>query len=106
MGVRRIRAIGPHAGRIRLGCGGLARQRTAGRARAEWRVHGNATDPPDVELTCCTHERLARPVRERSLREAADWIERVGRFWNTSLDCLDAHLAAVQAADRLEKKEP
>src|SRR4030088_265696 len=39
------------------------------------------------------------------LREAADWIDRFRRFWNTSLDRLDAHLAAVQAAERLEKKE-
>src|SRR6266550_344258 len=39
------------------------------------------------------------------LREAADWIDRFGRFWNTSLDRLDAHLAAVQAAERLDKKD-
>lgn len=39
------------------------------------------------------------------LREAADWIDRFGRFWNTSLDRLDAYLAAVQAAERLDKKE-
>ena len=39
------------------------------------------------------------------LREAADWIDRFRRFWNTSLDRLDAHLAAVQAAERLDKKE-
>jgi DNA-binding transcriptional ArsR family regulator len=30
------------------------------------------------------------------LREAADWIERYRRFWDASLDRLDAHLAAVQ----------
>jgi DNA-binding transcriptional ArsR family regulator len=30
------------------------------------------------------------------LRDAADWIERYRRFWDTSLDRLDAHLAAVQ----------
>ena len=39
------------------------------------------------------------------LREAADWIDRVRRFWNVSLDRLDAHLAAVQAADGLDNKE-
>ncbi|MFI5836580.1 ArsR/SmtB family transcription factor [Micromonospora sp. NPDC051300] len=33
------------------------------------------------------------------LREAADWIERYRRFWDTSLTRLDAHLAAVQAAE-------
>jgi len=32
------------------------------------------------------------------LREAADWIERYRRFWDSSLTRLDAHLAAVQAA--------
>lgn len=39
------------------------------------------------------------------LREAADWINRFGGFWNTSLDHLDVHLAAVQAADSLDKEE-
>jgi DNA-binding transcriptional ArsR family regulator len=34
------------------------------------------------------------------LREAADWIERYRRFWDSSLTRLDAHLAAVQAAGR------
>lgn len=34
------------------------------------------------------------------LREAADWIERYRKFWDTSLTRLDAHLAAVQAAER------
>ncbi|KAA1422999.1 winged helix-turn-helix transcriptional regulator [Mumia zhuanghuii] len=34
-----------------------------------------------------------------SMRDAADWIERYRRFWDASLDRLDAHLAAVQAAD-------
>jgi len=34
------------------------------------------------------------------LREAADWIERYRRFWDSSLTRLDAHLAAVQAAER------
>ena len=40
------------------------------------------------------------------LRGAAAWIDRIRCFWNTSLDRLDAHLAAVQAADGLDKKEP
>lgn len=31
------------------------------------------------------------------LRDAADWIERYRRFWDSSLTRLDAHLAAVQA---------
>ena len=39
------------------------------------------------------------------LREAADWIDRFGRFWDSSLDRLDAHLAAVQAAERTDTKE-
>jgi DNA-binding transcriptional ArsR family regulator len=34
------------------------------------------------------------------LREAADWIERYRRFWDSSLTRLDAHLAKVQAAAR------
>jgi DNA-binding transcriptional ArsR family regulator len=33
------------------------------------------------------------------LRDAAAWIERLQRFWDTSLSRLDAHLAAVQAAE-------
>jgi hypothetical protein len=35
----------------------------------------------------------------------ADWIDRFRRFWDSSLDRLDAHLAAVQAAERTDKKE-
>jgi hypothetical protein len=34
------------------------------------------------------------------LREAADWIERYRRFWDSARTRLDAHLAAVQAAGR------
>ncbi len=34
------------------------------------------------------------------LREAADWIDRYRRFWDSSLTRLHAHLAAVQAAER------
>ncbi|PZF80889.1 ArsR/SmtB family transcription factor [Jiangella anatolica] len=34
------------------------------------------------------------------LREAADWIEHYRRFWDTSLTRLDAHLAALQAAEK------
>ncbi|MFZ1996304.1 MAG: metalloregulator ArsR/SmtB family transcription factor [Solirubrobacteraceae bacterium] len=36
------------------------------------------------------------------LRDAAKWIERYRRFWDSSLDRLDAHLAAVQAAGHTE----
>src|SRR4030088_932689 len=39
------------------------------------------------------------------LREAADWIDRFRRFCTSSPARPDAHLAAVQAAERLEKKE-
>jgi DNA-binding transcriptional ArsR family regulator len=34
------------------------------------------------------------------LRDAADWIGRYRRFWDSSFIRLDAHLAAVQAAAR------
>ena len=34
------------------------------------------------------------------LRDAADWIDRYQRFWDSSLTRLDGHLAAVQAAER------
>ena len=40
------------------------------------------------------------------LREAAGWIDRFRQFWDSSLDRLDAHLAAVQAAERSDTKEP
>ncbi|QEW03041.1 ArsR/SmtB family transcription factor [Microbacterium lushaniae] len=33
------------------------------------------------------------------LREAAEWIEGYRQFWDSSLTRLDAHLAAVQAAE-------
>jgi len=39
------------------------------------------------------------------LRDAADWIGRFGRFWDSPLDHLDAHLAAVQAAEQTDKKD-
>ena len=39
------------------------------------------------------------------LRDAADWIVRLERFWDASLTRLDAHLAAVQAAERTSDKE-
>jgi DNA-binding transcriptional ArsR family regulator len=39
------------------------------------------------------------------LRDAADWIDRFRRFWDSSLERLDVHLAAVQAAERTDKKE-
>jgi hypothetical protein len=38
------------------------------------------------------------------LRDAADWIERLQRFWDVSLTRLDAHLAAVQAAERAAER--
>jgi DNA-binding transcriptional ArsR family regulator len=43
---------------------------------------------------------LASHLEAAPLREAADWIERYRELWDTSLIRLDAHLAAVQAADR------
>src|SRR5487761_1513043 len=42
----------------------------------------------------------ARHLEAAPLREAADWIERYRRFWDSSLTRLDAHLAALQAAGR------
>src|ERR1700730_3391292 len=39
------------------------------------------------------------------LREAADWIDRLRRFWNISLDRLPPPPAGVQAPDRLKKKD-
>ena len=48
----------------------------------------------------------ASHLETEPLREAADWIDRFRSFWDSSLDRLDAHLAAVQANDRLDKKEP
>ncbi|WP_410817875.1 ArsR/SmtB family transcription factor [Micromonospora sp. 050-3] len=43
--------------------------------------------------------RMSR-IEAAPLREAAEWIERYRRIWDTSLTRLDAHLAAVQAAGR------
>ncbi|MGC4758129.1 ArsR/SmtB family transcription factor [Micromonospora trifolii] len=43
--------------------------------------------------------RMSR-IEAAPLREAAEWIERYRRLWDTSLTRLDAHLAAVQAAGR------
>ncbi|WP_328654158.1 metalloregulator ArsR/SmtB family transcription factor [Micromonospora sp. NBC_00330] len=43
--------------------------------------------------------RMSR-IEAAPLREAAEWIERYRRLWDTSLIRLDAHLAAVQAAGR------
>jgi DNA-binding transcriptional ArsR family regulator len=45
----------------------------------------------------------ASHLETAALREAADWIGRFRRFWNTSLDRLDAHLAGLQAVDRPDK---
>jgi len=36
------------------------------------------------------------------LRDAAEWIDRFRRFWDSSLDRLDTHLAALQAAEQAE----
>ena len=44
------------------------------------------------------HHRIYR-LQAAPLREAADWLERYRRFWDTSFDRLDAHLAAIQAQD-------
>jgi DNA-binding transcriptional ArsR family regulator len=43
----------------------------------------------------------ASHLQAAPLREAADWIDRFRRFWNVSLDRLDAHLTAVQAEPQL-----
>ncbi len=42
----------------------------------------------------------ASHLEAAALRDAADWIARYRRFWDSSLTRLDAHLAAVQAAGR------
>lgn len=39
------------------------------------------------------------------LREAAEWIDRFRGFWDASLDRLDLHLAAIQAAEPPDTKE-
>lgn len=73
------------------------------------------TDPLPISMPAVSRhlkvlERAALISRTRSgrwrasrleaapLRDAADWIERYRRFWDSSLARLDAHLAAVQAA--------
>jgi DNA-binding transcriptional ArsR family regulator len=38
------------------------------------------------------------------LRDAADWIERYQRFWDASFTRLDAHLAAMEAAQRARER--
>lgn len=48
----------------------------------------------------------ASHLETAALREAGDWIEHFRRFWDTSLDRLDAHLAVVQGGNRLDKREP
>ena len=40
-----------------------------------------------------------------SLRDAADWIGRYHKFWDNSLNRLDAHLAAVQTAEYVMNPE-
>ncbi len=39
------------------------------------------------------------------LREAADWLDHFRRFWDSSLDRLDAHLSAIQAAEKTDPEE-
>lgn len=45
-------------------------------------------------------QRRTSQLEAAPLRDAAEWIERYQRFWDSFLDRLDAHLAAVQAAGR------
>lgn len=40
------------------------------------------------------------------LREAGDWIDRFRRFWDSTLDRLDAHLAAVHETEPTETRGP
>jgi DNA-binding transcriptional ArsR family regulator len=39
-------------------------------------------------------------LRAQPLMEATEWMERYRRFWDTSLDRLDAHLKRVQQGQR------
>ncbi len=39
------------------------------------------------------------------LQEAAEWIDRFRTFWDSSLDRLDAHLAALQAAEPTDQED-
>ena len=49
-----------------------------------------------------------RPCRIAAapLKDAADWIEHYRRFWEESLDRLDAYLKEVQAATKRGAKKP
>jgi DNA-binding transcriptional ArsR family regulator len=49
----------------------------------------------------------ARPRRLHAapLKDAAEWIEHYRRFWETSLDRLDAYLKELQAAERADGGE-
>jgi DNA-binding transcriptional ArsR family regulator len=40
-----------------------------------------------------------RSLQADPLREAADWLEQYRRFWEQSLDRLEAHLAELQNAE-------
>ena len=46
----------------------------------------------------------ASHLESAPLREAADWIDRFRLFWESSLDRLDAHLAAIQAVEHADKE--
>jgi DNA-binding transcriptional ArsR family regulator len=41
-----------------------------------------------------------RKLRARPLKEVADWVERYRRFWDGSLDRLDAYLQEVQTKEK------
>ena len=47
-----------------------------------------------------------RPCRiePRALKDVDDWLERYRRFWDASLDRLDAYLRQMQAKESKEKK--
>jgi DNA-binding transcriptional ArsR family regulator len=53
-------------------------------------------------LIARSRDKQWRPCRLQPgpLKDAADWIERYRRFWEASLDRLEAFLTEVQAADK------
>jgi DNA-binding transcriptional ArsR family regulator len=46
-----------------------------------------------------------RKLEVGPLRDVADWIESYRRFWEGSLDRLDAYLQALQAKDKKSDKQ-
>ena len=48
-----------------------------------------------------SREAQRRPCRLEvaRLKDVADWVERYRRFWDQSLDCLEAYLAELQGKD-------